>query len=408
MNANIIPGVSSLEIDFEKIYSYSEVLPEADPFMETLGATHRVWIDPGVRTCSHDGIRYSNPSFFRRADFEEAVRQAAKAVKHHCDWNIEVTRNRGAAHFTVYSANPNTYEGMYLGNWYHAAGLYRGNGVIYIHDGYIPAWTDKYNETFWWSFVGGTIRGLAGLILHEMGHKWLDGHDLVLSRLMSKNKSTPESQWARRKFGAPNVPTKPEFREIWFNDTEHIEQGEVRWRYHINKKCTQELFIDGEKIGQRNGFGPTTHTQRFRGMSPGDHTVSMKFTNNIGTTEVKKQVSVPGQPTENPFHNKDNPFDVSGNGRVSAMDALRILNVVNKKGGEVSIDDLEFNGNYYDVNNDRKVSALDAIQVINYLNRNSEDLDREFVALEEAQQLLEQGYMISLKEDSPMYKRATL
>ena len=67
-----------------------------------------------------------------------------------------------------------------------------------------------------------------------------------------------------------------------------------------------------------------------------------------------------------PYHNDDSPFDVDGNGIVSAHDALLIINYLNTYGpGPVGSGDPGFG---YDVNGDGFVTALDALLILNQLN----------------------------------------
>ncbi len=69
---------------------------------------------------------------------------------------------------------------------------------------------------------------------------------------------------------------------------------------------------------------------------------------------------------ETPFHNDDNPYDVDGNGTVTPLDALAIINYLNIYGpGPVGPGDPGYG---YDVNGDGQVTALDALLVINILN----------------------------------------
>ena len=69
---------------------------------------------------------------------------------------------------------------------------------------------------------------------------------------------------------------------------------------------------------------------------------------------------------ETPFHNEDSPFDVDGNGSVTAADALAIINYLNIYGpGPVGFGDPGFG---YDVNGDGFVTALDALLILNELN----------------------------------------
>ena len=71
-----------------------------------------------------------------------------------------------------------------------------------------------------------------------------------------------------------------------------------------------------------------------------------------------------------PSFNRNRPADVSNDGHVSAIDALMIINRLNKEGarslpqGAVS----ESGQRFYDVNRDGYISPIDALQVINHLN----------------------------------------
>lgn len=73
----------------------------------------------------------------------------------------------------------------------------------------------------------------------------------------------------------------------------------------------------------------------------------------------------------NPWHKSSNRFDVNNDNRVSAIDALQVINVLNSFGSGV----LQGSGlsapPFVDVNDDGRVSAFDALQVINFLNSRS-------------------------------------
>jgi hypothetical protein len=70
----------------------------------------------------------------------------------------------------------------------------------------------------------------------------------------------------------------------------------------------------------------------------------------------------------NPWHNSLNPYDVNGQGDVTPLDVLIIINYIN------SHPSLELPAPpaapppYYDVNDDGNVTALDVLLVINYIN----------------------------------------
>lgn len=89
------------------------------------------------------------------------------------------------------------------------------------------------------------------------------------------------------------------------------------------------------------------------------------------------------------YFNPNQPTDVNADGRVTAYDALMVINELNRRlvtnqssllapkasfstsGAEGEASDLQ----YYDVNNDGRVTAYDALSVINDLNAEGEDAD---------------------------------
>ncbi|MEM9589240.1 MAG: dockerin type I domain-containing protein, partial [Planctomycetota bacterium] len=74
------------------------------------------------------------------------------------------------------------------------------------------------------------------------------------------------------------------------------------------------------------------------------------------------------------YHNQTSVFDVDASGTVTPLDALLIINALNRYNSEISIpvaDPSGLNPNYfYNVNADEFISARDALNVINELNRN--------------------------------------
>lgn len=71
---------------------------------------------------------------------------------------------------------------------------------------------------------------------------------------------------------------------------------------------------------------------------------------------------------DSPRFNVAMPHDVNGDGRVSAVDALQVINDLNRQGAR-TLTWSEALGNNIDVTNDGVISALDALRVINYLNQ---------------------------------------
>jgi len=75
-------------------------------------------------------------------------------------------------------------------------------------------------------------------------------------------------------------------------------------------------------------------------------------------------------PNDYPFHNENYPADVDGNGRAEAIDAMMIINYLNRHGpGPIEQAIASGAELYYDVNADGLVTPLDALLVINRINR---------------------------------------
>lgn len=78
--------------------------------------------------------------------------------------------------------------------------------------------------------------------------------------------------------------------------------------------------------------------------------------------------SVAVRRVDSPGYNADLPADVDGNGRVEPVDALRIINYLNKnQSGPLTVGVLLENA--IDTNNDGLIAPIDALTVINVLNR---------------------------------------
>ena len=78
----------------------------------------------------------------------------------------------------------------------------------------------------------------------------------------------------------------------------------------------------------------------------------------------------------NIFHNDVMPEDVNEDGQISALDALTVINEMNRKQRGLDVDDgqTDRRGRMTDVNNDVRRTTLDALMVINRLNRDRGDL----------------------------------
>ncbi|MEM6689699.1 MAG: G8 domain-containing protein [Planctomycetota bacterium] len=82
-----------------------------------------------------------------------------------------------------------------------------------------------------------------------------------------------------------------------------------------------------------------------------------------------------GVDVDDDFHNNDLPEDVNNDGRVSALDALVIINRLSQTASGLLQELAEVANRYFDVNDDSQTTALDALLVINYLSRLAESID---------------------------------
>jgi hypothetical protein len=69
------------------------------------------------------------------------------------------------------------------------------------------------------------------------------------------------------------------------------------------------------------------------------------------------------------WHNAANGFDVNGDGHVTPLDALLLVQYLNTQEGGVALPAIAAPPpSYYDVNRDRAATPLDVLAVVNYLN----------------------------------------
>jgi len=71
----------------------------------------------------------------------------------------------------------------------------------------------------------------------------------------------------------------------------------------------------------------------------------------------------------NPFHNPASPLDVNGDGEITPVDALLILNAISQNQGGGSIGQFPVTGYYWDVNGDGEITPLDALIILNFINQ---------------------------------------
>ncbi len=131
-----------------------------------------------------------------------------------------------------------------------------------------------------------------------------------------------------------------------------------------NASTTSDLLEVVSNLGDTITFGSgwTAQTPRF---------INGVFTHLITETAVGGTAAVQVR-NDRFFQNPLDRFDVDRSGTISAVDALRIINQIGRKGlGLIAppTNDGEINTNYFDVTGDNMLSALDALVVINSLAR---------------------------------------
>ncbi len=84
------------------------------------------------------------------------------------------------------------------------------------------------------------------------------------------------------------------------------------------------------------------------------------------------------------YHNSLDARDVNGDRRVTALDALIVINEINARGSRTlpNPPTPKTPWYYYDVNNDARITALDALVVINWLNSHPVTAPAPLVAAE--------------------------
>ena len=102
-------------------------------------------------------------------------------------------------------------------------------------------------------------------------------------------------------------------------------------------------------------------------------TDSFQYTVNDSLGRASTPTDVDVRVVASRLQNPDENSDVNGSGEVSAIDALLVINLLNRPGnaGGIPVEPGDRGPNFYDVNGDRRISPSDAFRVINELNRRS-------------------------------------
>ena len=107
-----------------------------------------------------------------------------------------------------------------------------------------------------------------------------------------------------------------------------------------------------------------------------DLVLSARSRTNGDTIDRAERIFIVQDPT--PFHNDTNPWDVDGDGRITPLDPLIIINYINSNGsGQIQPPGEGEAHNDMDVDGDGQVSPLDILLVINALNQTTGDAEGE-------------------------------
>ena len=144
-----------------------------------------------------------------------------------------------------------------------------------------------------------------------------------------------------------------------------------------------EATVPGEALPEWLTFDPIEWV--FRGIPSSLFAGDLDITVRAFQTETPEvESSITLQLTigvsETPLHNVETPHDVNGDERVSASDALRIINFISRNDSQQRIDASVRLPAFFDVTGDNFVTSLDALQVINEMRRSSLQVSGEAVA----------------------------
>ncbi|MEM8667655.1 MAG: GEVED domain-containing protein [Planctomycetota bacterium] len=167
----------------------------------------------------------------------------------------------------------------------------------------------------------------------------------------------------------------------------------------IHNTDNRLFYVDAWFDWNANGIFENTEVQRFGSLgtnrsllSVGTNVISVDVPPDAATGEIYARFRLSENPSldplgvadsgevediplivqGNPFQNQDNRFDVNVSGSVTPLDALQLINAIDRNGGTINLDDPPIPTDIPekpDVNGDSLVSALDALNVINELRR---------------------------------------
>jgi len=126
----------------------------------------------------------------------------------------------------------------------------------------------------------------------------------------------------------------------------------------------------GQQLGQAVIHSDGSWTVSIQPLLPqGYHVIELATHDNAGQFASIAEHTVFVAAPQMPWQNARNPLDVNDDSFVSPVDALLIINELNKHGGYLLADTRPITQPHYDVTGDAYISPGDALQVINHLTR---------------------------------------
>lgn len=211
-----------------------------------------------------------------------------------------------------------------------------------------------------------------------------DGYDVDMYRFAARAGDTIDIEAAPS--SGSNVSTRVRlFGEDFGRENQPLGNGIGSLRFRVSKSGT--FYVGVSELGNEF-YNPITGNADFNDPSPtsGTYRLSIKAPARINPQPPAPPLEEPGDdhnsdsnPDDSnstsddpnqcqPRHNCDLPEDVNGDGVVSPIDALQVINDLNSAGARILA---AGSGPDIDVSADGSVSPIDALLVINYLNGRS-------------------------------------
>lgn len=256
--------------------------------------------------------------------------------------------------------------------------------LVYVpRVGYVNGYNDLRGRIYMSARFQSSRAEVYKLALHEEAHSWYPGHHAQVGMLgrggvgpftftpadfhymRPRRKSGPDPWNDPRNFpdlSADTAIVKP--GTVTYVDVLENDEQARGWglQFHGNQAQSSDPRVE---TGAISGLG-------IKVVTPSDFeecTITYEVRTEIGSDSRRTgELSVVAESPKFEWTNPDNPYDVNADGRVSALDAL---NIINHGSGPVDesnpATDSQGRRIYPDVNEDDRVSSLDALQVINHL-----------------------------------------